>query len=613
MRRKGVNCVRIVALAATVWAVAPGLSFAADSRSSTAFRGPGLAVEREAEIPAVLTAAEALVYRKIFSLQEHGDWVRADHEIAHLKDRRLLGHVLAQRYLHPAYRTSAVELSAWLAAYADHPDAGPLYRMAERRARPGTPLRRPAGETLAGSWAADDLGPPPDRATPPGRKLSGEALARAGATKTQIRRALRAGDLGRAERLLWTRDSARLLSDGELDHLKAQIAAGWFAQGNDGKALELAAEAANRSGAVVPHANWISGLALFKQNRFAEAARRFEALARTPGGEPWDVAAGAFWASRSHARNRRFDVVNYWLGQAAEHPRTFYGLLAIRQLGVQTPFDWDPPLLTEGDVDAIRRTRSGERALALIQVGQSHRAEAELRRVYASGGPGQTRALLAIAMRANLPGLSIRLGRELADLDGRRHEGALYPIPPWTPKGGYQVDRALVYAFMRQESQFNTRAVSPAGARGLMQLMPQTAAHLDRVSFRGRADALLEPVYNVTLGQRYLGELLQHESVQGDLIRLAAAYNGGPGNLMRWTRKQDARGGAEEDALLFIESLPAPETRHFITRILYSYWMYSERLGQPTPSLDEIAAGRWPTYSAVETQTATSRRNAQAR
>ena len=100
--------------------------------------------------------------------------------------------------------------------------------------------------------------------------------------------------------------------------------------------------------------------------------------------------------------------------------------------------------------------------------------------------------------------------------------------------------------------------------------------------------------------------------MQGDLIRLAAAYNGGPGNLARWTRKQDQRGG-EDDALLFIESLPSPETRHFITRILYSYWMYSERLGQQTPSLDDVAAGRWPTYIALDTGSRGPRRNAENR
>jgi soluble lytic murein transglycosylase len=579
---------------------------------SAAALGPATYGEPIGSLPAPLAASEATAYRRIFAAQDQGDWAGADQEIRKLKDRSLLGHVLAQRYMHPHYRSSATELSAWLASYADHPDAAQIYKTAGRKAPRSAALTRPVGETVGGLWMLDDLGPPPDRAPPAGRKLSGETLAKVTALKAQIRKTVRAGQLGPAEKLLYARDTARLLSDAEFDHFKAQIAAGWFAQGEDGKALELAHEAAARSGRFVPRAHWIAGLSLFKQSRFRDAASHFEALANTPGGEPWDIAAGGFWAARAHARNRRFESVNPWLHRAAEHPRTFYGLLAIRQLGVPAPFTWDAPPVGVRDIEAIQRLPAGARAFALIQVGQNHRADAELRRVFAIANPAQIRTLLAIAMRANLPGLSIRLGRELADFDGKRIDGALYPIPPWTPTNGYQVDRALLFAFMRQESQFNTRAVSHAGARGLMQLMPQTAAQLDGGNYRGRADLLLDPVYNVTLGQRYIVQLLQDGAVQGDLIRLAAAYNGGPGNLARWTRKQDLRGG-EDDALLFIEGLPSPETRHFITRILYSYWMYSDRLGQATPSLDDVAAGRWPTYIALDTVSRGSRRNAQTR
>lgn len=588
-----------------------GSALAADG-TSTASLPPAAFASRQSVLPTVLSTADAATYRRIFALQEDGNWAAADHEVKNLKDRILIGHVLAQRYLHPRYRTPHTELASWLASYADHPDAGALYRLAGRRAPKNARLDRPVGESVGGLWAADDLGPPPDRAPPPGRRLSGEALARATALKAQLRSSLRAGHLAEAERLLETRESVGLLSNGEQDHFRAKLASGWFAQGNDRKALELASEAAARSGDKVPRAHWIAGLSLFKQNRFREAAGQFEALARTPGGEPWDIASGAFWAARAHARDRRFAAVNPWLHRAAEHPRTFYGLLAIRQLGVPMPFNWDPPATSGRDIEAIRRLPSGARAFALIQVGAGERADAELRRILAGADPAQTRTLLAIAMRANLPGLSIRLGRELSELDGRRHDGALYPVPPWTPTNGYQVDRALLFAFMRQESQFNSRAVSHAGARGLMQLMPQTAAQLDGKSFRGRAELLLDPVYNVTLGQRYIVQLMQDGAVQGDLIRLAAAYNGGPGNLARWTRKQDMRGG-QDDALLFIESLPSPETRHFITRILYSYWMYSERLGQATPSLDDVAAGRWPTYIALDIGPRGSRRNAENR
>lgn len=599
----------LAACAAVLLLAAPA---AAIERNYTAAVPARAADDRPAELPARLSPGDAALYRYIFSLQDRGEWAAADQEIKKVRDKILLGHVLAQRYVNPQYRSSPQELSAWLAQYNDHPDAATIYKTAQRKAPRGAALARPVGETVGGLWIVDDLGPPPDRAPPAGRKLSGPAAGQVAALKAQIKASLRAGQLVAAERLLVTKDAARLLSDAEVDHVKAQLAAGWFAQGDDRKALELAGEAAARSGRQVPRALWIAGLAQFKHDRFAEAAKHFEALASAPNGEPWDIAAGGFWAARAHARARRFDSVNRWLHRAAEHPRTFYGLLAIRQLGLPTPFTWDAPAVTARDLEAVQRLPAGGRAFALIQIGQNGRADAELRRVFATANPVQMRTLLAIAMHANLPGLSIRLGRELADFDGKRNDGALYPIPPWTPTNGYQVDRALIFAFMRQESQFNSKAVSHAGARGLMQLMPQTAALLDGNSFRGRADLLLDPVYNVTLGQRYIVQLLQDSAVQGDLIRLAAAYNGGPGNLARWTRKHDARGG-EDDALLFIESLPSPETRHFITRILYSYWMYSERLGQPTPSLDDVAAGRWPTYIALDVTTRGTRRNAQNR
>jgi hypothetical protein len=129
-----------------------------------------------------------------------------------------------------------------------------------------------------------------------------------------------------------------------------------------------------------------------------------------------------------------------------------------------------------------------------------------------------------------------------------------------------------------------------------MQLMPATAAAMDSRTFRGRLELLLEPEVNVTLGQRYLRHLLDEPLVSGELVRLTAAYNGGIGNLSRWKRLQDNRGEKREDALLFIESLPSAETRHFIARVLYSYWMYTERLGQPNPSLDQLAQGEWPLY-----------------
>jgi hypothetical protein len=84
--------------------------------------------------------------------------------------------------------------------------------------------------------------------------------------------------------------------------------------------------------------------------------------------------------------------------------------------------------------------------------------------------------------------------------------------------------------------------------------------------------------------------------VRGNLFMLAAAYNGGPGNLNKWLRQTNYA----EDPLLFIESIPARETRLFIERVLSNFWIYRLRLGQEIPSLDAVAAGHWPYYSALD-------------
>ena len=150
---------------------------------------------------------------------------------------------------------------------------------------------------------------------------------------------------------------------------------------------------------------------------------------------------------------------------------------------------------------------------------------------------------------------------------------------------------------MRQESGFDPAARSYAGARGLMQLMPATAGFVARKRFRGsRRNRLFDPSLNLELGQRYVAYLLSKEQIAGNLFRLTTAYNGGPGNLMRWERKMNDK----SDPLMFIESLPSRETRLFVERVLTNFWIYRARLGQPAPSLDAVAAGAWPGYDALD-------------
>ena len=296
-----------------------------------------------------------------------------------------------------------------------------------------------------------------------------------------------------------------------------------------------------------------------------------------------------------------------WLKVAAEHPRTFYGQLARRALGMDSAFDWSVRPLTESEAVDLQKTKTGARALALLQIGKLRLAEDEMQALLATAGPELAGALVSVSQLANLPSLALKLGTTIEVQYGTMIPTALYPVPGWQPKGGFEVDRALLYALMRQESGFNPDARSGAGASGLMQIMPATAAYIapDVEGYDGEAGAaLLDPVINMTLGQEYVGRLLEDGNVEGDLFLLAAAYNAGPGNLAKWRKGA----GYDQDPLLFIESIPSRETRLFIERVLANLWIYRQRLGQATPSLDAIASGAWPVYDRQEDASDETRR-----
>lgn len=129
--------------------------------------------------------------------------------------------------------------------------------------------------------------------------------------------------------------------------------------------------------------------------------------------------------------------------------------------------------------------------------------------------------------------------------------------------------------------------------------MPATASYVaGDPSLRGGpgAQRLHDPGLSLDLGQRYLAYLARHEAVRSDLIRLLAAYNAGPGNLTRWL----AGNGHRDDPFLYIESIPIPETRLFVQRVLAHSWIYASRLGLPAPSLDALAMGRLPRLAEPE-------------
>lgn len=551
-----------------------------------------------AVIAGPLSKKDVDLYGRIFALQETGNWRAADKLITQLSNRSLMGHVKAQRYLHPTkYRSRYKELKAWMAAYADHPDAARLYKLALKR-RPAN-WKYPRRPSQPGrSWSGFDS----DReAAPraPRKRLSRSQHRRARTLMHMVRSYLRKGATKAAKQVIGSQEARRLWSTAQMDEMRGRLGYAYLMDGRSAWAYDWAGKAADRSGKYVVQAHWVAGLAAWRLNKLEEAAAHFEAVATAPGESPWMTSAGAFWAARSHLVNRRPARVSMWLERAAASPRTFYGLLANRLLGREHAMDFAQPDLKPSLTDTVVASQRGRRALALLQVGQERRAERELRNLALASDRKTAQGIMVLSSRIGLEALSVRLGRMLYP-GGGGPAAVAYPLPDWEPADGFRVDRALIYALVRQESGFNPKAKSGVGARGLMQLMPRTASFVarDRRFHRTRAQrrALFNPDVNLTLGQRYIEILLSDRKISGDLFLMAAAWNGGPGNLNKWRRRVDDG----NDPLFFIETLPSRETRIFIERVLSNFWIYRQRLDQPVPSLDAIAAGRWPVYTALD-------------
>lgn len=146
---------------------------------------------------------------------------------------------------------------------------------------------------------------------------------------------------------------------------------------------------------------------------------------------------------------------------------------------------------------------------------------------------------------------------------------------------------ALVHAIILQESRFNRKAKSSQGARGLMQLMPATARHLDK-GYKGE-DELYNEAYNVRLGSSYLKMLAEKPEIAGSPFLILAAYNHGPYAMSKWLA--NAPDDVKSDPFLLIESYPVAQTRHYMERVMANMWAYERVITKKnnSESLSKIA------------------------
>lgn len=547
----------------------------------------------------LLTAADIKLYQEIFALQKQGAWDEANKRIGRLSDTTLMGYVLFQKYMHKTkWRSKFTELANWMKSYADLPIAPRIYELGLKRKPSSASLSKPIrSKGLSGSNGTAGL----QNSFDIGSNIRGLSYdAKTQRLAKQINKWLKARRLNDSLKLLRS-SHGRKLANKDYDLLQAHIAARYFYLGHLQKSFDLAKASADRSGTLIAQANWIAGLSAWRLGKISEARHYFQQLSEIEKASPWDQAAGAYWTARALMREGTPQYVSKYLYMAAEHKETFYGMLAHGALGIAPQINWKTSALSDAAQQKVASTKRLKRIVALLQLGQHDWAEQEMMMMHPGRDQDLADAMAAIADIGQLARSGLRVSGGLKKADGGYFMNTLYPVPPWQPETGFSVDRALIYSFMRQESRFNKNAKSGVGALGLMQIMPTTASYISptKIDFSKSRNKskLLTPTLNVTLGDRYINYLLSKNGIDNNLIIGVASYNAGPGNIRKWR----ARINADHDPLLFLESIPSRETRHFVEVILLNLWTYRDRFGQEQSELKALAAGDWPRYEHQDT------------
>ncbi|WP_199555663.1 lytic transglycosylase domain-containing protein [Sandaracinobacteroides hominis] len=548
----------------------------------------------ERSVPAQLSTAQREQYTRIFKLIDAGKASAASDELAAMPRGVLHPTAEAQILIAQGSGAGMMRLVAWLESNPDGPQASAIAGLA----------RKAGATTLPPLAHVKQL--TPVRLTPP---LGPRSARTASSADTEFATAAKAAISANAP------SEVENLLDRYGNALTAEVRSEWAERAawdayldlDDVTAKRLAVRAANGQGEWAAMGNWVAGLASFRQNDCEDASKYFDAISNVYTAGSDLRAAGAFWAARSHVRCGRPWMAPERLKAAVARDRDgFYGLLASQVLGVAPNFDWKEPDFIQADWTTLKMHPGAQRAAALVEIGQLGLADRELRHLAAATANDTYEPILRLSARLNLPATQYWLAQNpppgmMPPMSAR------LPTPDWKPVRGWRVDKSLVFAHALQESKFITVARSGVGAKGAMQIMPGTARDLAKaMDMEHRDDLLSDPSFNVEYGQSYLEMLRDSPYTQGLLPKVIAAYNAGPGSVQKWNA-----GGLKDngDVLLFLESIPFRETRHYVEVVMRNYWMYQMkevagapgRAAEQQSSITSVAQNQWPRFPATRT------------
>ncbi|MBO9499682.1 MAG: transglycosylase SLT domain-containing protein [Novosphingobium sp.] len=560
----------LLAGAALFAAASPAL---ADSAEYFALRAS------QSEVPTLLPQSDRDYYKALFAAIDKEDWKTVQSMFDQRKDGPLHKVALAEYYLAAhSPKVEAPQIEAWFQGAPELPQAERLARLGQKRGLTDIPalpsaqglVRQPGLPKRARPASVDD-------GTVPAAMRSG------------ILDLIDKDDPDGAKALLATSDAA--LSGDARAEWRQRVAWSYYIENRDADALAMALTVDDGTGPWVPEGDWVAGLAAWRTGDCMAALGGFE-RAGDRSTNPELTAAANYWASRAATRCRMPEKSTDHLKQAAQLDETLYGMLAAEQLGTTLPKRFVKPDFDQHDWDRLQGKDDVRIAIELAEVGRDDLASQVLLYQAKIGDASDYESLSRLARGLGLPATQLYMANN-APIGGRADPAARFPAPRWMPVTGWQVDPALAFAHALQESNFQTAVVSPAQAKGLMQITPITVReHAPSLNLSAPAVDLTDPRVNLAFGQQNLEMLRDAPATGGYLPKIMAAYNAGLAPVTRWNTQINDQG----DPLLWMESIPYWETRSYVAIVMRNYWMYERQANSDSPSRKALASGKWPMF-----------------
>ncbi|MFM9841938.1 MAG: lytic transglycosylase domain-containing protein [Dongiaceae bacterium] len=343
-------------------------------------------------------------------------------------------------------------------------------------------------------------------------------------------------------------------------------------------AYNLAKQHGAKNGTTFAEGEWMAGWIALRFVKDANAAYGHFTAMHGGVSSPLSKARAAYWAGRAATALNKKPDADRWYREASRYPTTYYGQLGAGEIGVDPPLPMpEMPRPTAQEQAAFAQQDMVRVVQLLGQIGQTDAAKTFLTALIEKA-PTRGEQRLGVDLAASLGRLDLTLAAaKVARQKGTEMVEYLFPVKKLVNSG--TPETALVLGVIRQESAFDPEAVSSAGARGLMQLMPATAkAVAKKIGLKYTKEKLTsDTTFNISLGRAYLSELLDGHG--GSYVLAIASYNAGPRRVSEWTaRFRDPR-RQDVDVIDWVELIPISETRNYVQRVLENTQVYRHRLG----------------------------------